>query len=280
MTEMKSLSKLKKAGKFHYWCDTIEIPEIELHAICDEIQEEYDRAIAALNKAAGRWAKADALLRELESGLNSDGLPNGLIISDDGNLLNWCGENYVKQSTLEGGTLTPEQVRELIAPHMHAKPTFDFGRHGAVWVTDFQAIADELNAELSGRNCARCAEDMGRYADSLCDPLKKRIAELLCRLENDWHIHASWDGLRKFWCIELTEEGVKLRDVKMEQSEHIEELESLLCDMYENFTQCYVLRSSFRDVCFNDCPHNKSFSCNLRVDYFERMLELGLVEDE
>lgn len=60
--------------------------------------------------------------------------------------------------------------------------------------------------------CARCAEDMGRYADSLCDPLKERIAELLRCLENDWHIHASWDGLRKFWCIELTEEGVKLRD--------------------------------------------------------------------
>lgn len=39
-----------------------------------------------------------------------------------------------------------------------------------------------------------------------------RTTELLRCLENDWHIHASWDGLRKFWCIELTEEGVKLRD--------------------------------------------------------------------
>ena len=36
--------------------------------------------------------------------------------------------------------------------------------------------------------------------------------ELLRCLENDWNIKASWDGLRKFWCIELTEEGVKLRD--------------------------------------------------------------------
>lgn len=36
--------------------------------------------------------------------------------------------------------------------------------------------------------------------------------ELLRCLENDWHIRASWDGLRKFWCIELTEEGVRLRD--------------------------------------------------------------------
>lgn len=49
--------------------------------------------------------------------------------------------------------------------------------------------------------------------------VEQRIAELeeqrdmlLRCLNNDWHISASWDGLRKFWCIELTEEGVKLRD--------------------------------------------------------------------
>jgi len=29
--------------------------------------------------------------------------------------------------------------------------------------------------------------------------------ELLRCLENDWHISASWDGLRKFWCIERKE---------------------------------------------------------------------------
>jgi len=69
-------------------------------------------------------------------------------------------------------------------------------------------------------------------------------------------------------------------DDEIMQLERIEELEELVRDMYENFTRCYVKRSSFEDVCFNDCPHNKSFSCNLRVDYFERMLELGLIEDE
>lgn len=36
--------------------------------------------------------------------------------------------------------------------------------------------------------------------------------ELLRCLKNDWHINVSWDGLRKFWCIELTEEGVRMRD--------------------------------------------------------------------
>lgn len=50
------------------------------------------------------------------------------------------------------GKLTAEQVRELIAPHLKARPTFDFGRHGAVWSADFQAIADELNA-IGGGEC-------------------------------------------------------------------------------------------------------------------------------
>ena len=65
MAELKGLSKLKKAGKLHFWRGTIEIDERELHAICDEIQAEHDKVVAAMNKAAGNWAKADALVREL-----------------------------------------------------------------------------------------------------------------------------------------------------------------------------------------------------------------------
>ena len=64
-TELKSLSKLKTAGRLRYWRRTIEIPENELHAICGEIQAEHDNAVHALNKAAGNWAKADAELREI-----------------------------------------------------------------------------------------------------------------------------------------------------------------------------------------------------------------------
>lgn len=58
-------------------------------------------------------------------------------------------------NTRAHGTLTAEQVRELIAPHLHARPTFDFGRHGAVWMADFQAIADELNATLGSVECEK-----------------------------------------------------------------------------------------------------------------------------
>lgn len=47
-TELKSLSKLKNAGKLRYWRGTIEIPESELHEICDEIQAEHDRILAEM----------------------------------------------------------------------------------------------------------------------------------------------------------------------------------------------------------------------------------------
>lgn len=55
-----------------------------------------------------------AIAATLGSEFNPDGLPVGLTISDDSNLLNWRGENYVKQSTLGSGTLTAEQVRDAI----------------------------------------------------------------------------------------------------------------------------------------------------------------------
>lgn len=47
MAELKALPKLKIAGRLRYWRGTIEIPETELHAICDEIQAEHEQAIAA-----------------------------------------------------------------------------------------------------------------------------------------------------------------------------------------------------------------------------------------
>lgn len=63
MAELKALSKLKMAGRLRFWRGTIEISEHELHAICDEIQAEHDKAISAMNRAGGNWAKAELNLR-------------------------------------------------------------------------------------------------------------------------------------------------------------------------------------------------------------------------
>lgn len=59
---------------------------------------------------------------------------------------------------------------------------------------------------------AEAIEAWNTRSAGTCEP---PYGELLRCLENDWNIRASWDGLRKFWCIELTEEGVKLRDAEL-----------------------------------------------------------------
>lgn len=47
------------------------------------------------------WAKKAATLGSGTCELNPDGLPIGLTISDDGTLLNWRGENYVRQDLVD-----------------------------------------------------------------------------------------------------------------------------------------------------------------------------------
>lgn len=52
------------------------------------------------------WAREvdkAADLADFICGVNPDGLPYGLTMSDDGDLLNWRGENYVRQSALGDG---------------------------------------------------------------------------------------------------------------------------------------------------------------------------------
>ena len=63
----------------------------------------------------------------------------------------------------------------------------------------------ELQAELDELRPQRIVEFTEMESD------EPPYDELLRCLENDWHISASWDGLRKFWNIELTEEGDDLR---------------------------------------------------------------------
>ena len=51
--------------------------------------------------------------------------------------------------------------------------------------------------------------------DELCaevERLKKREQNLVTLLRNDCDIEASWDGVRKFWYIGLTESGCLTRD--------------------------------------------------------------------
>ena len=63
---------------------------------CDSYIEYVDGTVLRIFDCTPEQAISATLGYEL----NPDGLPAGLTISDDGALLNWRGENYVKQATL------------------------------------------------------------------------------------------------------------------------------------------------------------------------------------
>ena len=47
---------------------------------------------------------------------------------------------------------------------------------------------------------------------------------LLDILASEWGIDASWDGLRRFWCVELNDEGVRKRDELHAENDKLREL--------------------------------------------------------
>ena len=77
---------------------------------------------------------------------------------------------------------------------------------------------DELCAEnerlrQENQSIGVAAYELGRK--SMADEnakLQERIELLVTLLRNDCDIEASWDGLRHFWSIELTENGCLMRD--------------------------------------------------------------------
>jgi hypothetical protein len=52
----------------------------------------------------------------------------------------------------------------------------------------------------------------------------EQYRELIRILDHDWNIEASWDGLRKFWYVGLTEKGVAERDKREAENEKLREL--------------------------------------------------------
>lgn len=137
---------------------------------CDEPDFSAIDAICAacedVMRITDRWKRGESQdeftapeSAELGSGLNPDGLPVGLTISDDGNLLNWRGENYVKQSTLSNGTLTAEQVRKAIRKYAQDDSCYIFEVYGEMC----GPIAEELNATLGSEHAERTCKVVSSY---------------------------------------------------------------------------------------------------------------------
>lgn len=96
--------------------------------------------------------------------------------------------------------------------------------------TDVLHSIDQLRRDLSGyhgqlkahndlqihcdRQRERIAELEGLYVKSKAESakLREQMERLVTLLRNDCDIEASWDGLRRFWSIELTEDGCLMRD--------------------------------------------------------------------
>jgi len=125
----------------------------------------------------------------------------------------WCFVEY------ENGKLAAT-CEPVLTPDQAIAATLGSDRHpyeqritgdGSNWCEIMRDAYDGLMANA----CESCTpEQMEQLVDHIRAELGSELPydELIRCLENDWNISASWDGLRKFWCIELTEEGVKLRD--------------------------------------------------------------------
>ena len=95
--------------------------------------------------------------------LNPDGLPMGLTISDNGNLLNWRGENYVKQGMLgeqpakSGADALSRRARDMARNIQGNLGRCLYRRKDVAEMEEvsetLMELADELNAELGSGTC-------------------------------------------------------------------------------------------------------------------------------
>lgn len=97
-----------------------------------------------------------AMAATLGSEFNPDGLPVGLTISDDSNLLNWRGENYVRQSALCGGTceFVDDSDREPSPPKCNSCG-YDPGIYECAWL-------DDGTYEYERNYCPNCGRKVKR----------------------------------------------------------------------------------------------------------------------
>lgn len=113
--------------------------------------------------------------------------------------------------------------------------------------------------------------------------LREQMERLITLLRVDHDIDASWDGLRHFWTIGLTENGCLMRDrafrAEAENKKLREQGERLFDKTLELGAENAKLRELARDLRFCarqsiclKCEHGRI--CDLRLD--ERCAELGI----
>lgn len=117
--------------------------------------------------------------------------------------------------------------------------------------------------QLEAEKATLCAR-----IDELCaevERLKEREQNLVTVLRNDCDIEASWDGLRKFWYIGLTENGCLMRDMACKAEAENAKLRELASELW---VSCPVHDS--------DCDECRHKGGRTGCELYDRMLELGI----
>lgn len=128
-------------------------------------------------------------------------------------------------------------------------------------------------------NCAGYKEPMRkqlRELDEHVDHIEAENAELRERMElltailrNDCDIDASWDGLRLFWSIELTESGCLMRDRACKAEAENAKLRKLVRDMWH--------QSCTYDTTCDGCPrYVKHWDGTEECEFETRIIKLGI----
>jgi len=100
--------------------------------------------------------------------------------------------------------------------------------------------------------------------------LREQVERLVTLLRVDCDIDASWDGLRRFWSIGLTEDGCLMRDRACKAEAENAKLRELVRDLWEACpTDGYY--------CIYHCEHyDKESESHCKLE--DRMHELGVDE--
>ena len=108
--------------------------------------------------------------------------------------------------------------------------------------------------------------------------LREQTELLITLLRNDCDIEASWDGLRKFWIIGLTESGCLMRDRACKAEAENAKLRELVRELWNCALQYHrfdVYRHEIGvDGCGIGCTANGESCCACKLE--QRMRELGV----
>ena len=108
--------------------------------------------------------------------------------------------------------------------------------NGRKWrgASDKAAVFDALDA--ARREYMRLSDENAK--------LREQMERLVTLLRADCDIEASWDGLRKFWSIGLTEDGCLMRDRACKVEAENAKLRELIRELFRDFANAdYELKS-------------------------------------